>query len=123
MGGKLRHTSGFLSSRAGHFDKHVLKVTKRSWARCELPTAKLYEFAADSFAGRAKHPQLHEDVINSAKRPQKNGRIVRYDERTEEFLVVDPVTRGIYTYFIPRPLSENNRFKTNLEYFNDVLKF
>jgi hypothetical protein len=108
--------------RSGHFDKHVVRPMTRTFTRCEVPTEQVYELLADRFAGRSKHAQLYEGVVNSVKRPWRNGRIVRYDQRTEEFLVIDPaLNRAIVTYFLPRPRSKDNPYATNLEYFKNNL--
>jgi hypothetical protein len=123
MGRRLRHTKGFVPGlRSGHFDKHVLNPSKRCFSRRQVPTEEVYELLADRFAGRRKHAKLHEGIVNSMRRPNRTGRIVRYDELTQEFLVVDP--HGVIrTYFKPKPKSPENRFATNLEYFKDTLKY
>jgi hypothetical protein len=123
LGRRLSHTAGFVSGlRSGHFDKHVINPATRCFSRWLVPTEEVYEIRADRFAGRRRHAQLHEGVVNSRGRPHRNGRIVRYDANTEEFLVMEP-TRAIITYFLPKPLSKENRFATNLEYFYDTLNF
>jgi hypothetical protein len=126
LGWRLRHTRGFTSSRSGHFEKHVLNPATRSLSRLRVPTEEVYELLADRFVGRRRHAKLHEGVVSSKARPLKNGRLVRYDERTEEFVVVLP-DGGLMTYYKPSPRSakrpNSHRFDTNLEYFHDTLLF
>ena len=122
LGRRLKHTTGFAPHlRGGHYDKHVIDPTKRCFSRLVMPTEGTYELWADRFAGRRKHGQLHEGVVNSAQRPRRNGWIVRYDSRTEEFLILDG--SRIVTYFIPKPGSPENPFATNFEYYDNTLKY
>jgi hypothetical protein len=123
IGRQLKYTTGFpAGARLGHFDKHVINPATRCFSRWHVPTEEVYELLADRFAGRAVHGQLHEGVVNSTARPHRNGRRVRYDQSTEEFLVMEP-NGAVITYFLPSPHSKENRFATNLEYFLDTLKY
>ena len=121
---RRRHTKGFRTPKnlSGHFFRHVIDPEKRCFSRWRVPTEEVYERLADRFAGRRKHGELHECVVVSTKRPHKNGRRVRYDERTEELISIEP-EGYIVTYFCPEPGTANNPFPTNLEYFRDTCRF
>lgn len=99
----LRYTKGFVSAhqRADHFQKHGTDFGLR--------TEDEYETAADEFMGGPRGPKTHECVV--PKGSSRAGRVVRYDEGTDQFGILSP-EGYILTYYRPAPL-----FGTKLDYF------
>jgi pyocin large subunit-like protein len=99
----LQFTGGFVSAYqlADHFQRHG-----RDFG---LQDEDAYESAADTFLGGPRGQNVHECVIpgNGAKA----GRMMRYDEVTEEFGVLTP-DGHILTYYRPAPITG-----TKLQYF------